>query len=117
MAAWDSQAVPVITSLVDDLRAIESHTADPAHPVTASLQADDARLQRELYAAQGLAAPPGQTVRTVWSGTLARLAIAGRTLHAAARTTDPAAVALAHQQFAVAGDDLLQLGQTVAPDG
>jgi hypothetical protein len=56
-------------------------------------------------------------MRTVWAGTLARLTAAGRTLHAAASTTDPAAVALAHQQFAEAGEDLLQLGQAITPGG
>jgi hypothetical protein len=114
--AWGSQAVPVITSLVDDLRAIETHTADPSHPVTAWLRSDDARLQPDLNAAQRLAAPPDQTVRTVWSNTLAQLTVAGRTLHAAASTIDPAAVALAQQQFAVAGNGLLQLGQAITPD-
>jgi hypothetical protein len=117
LAAWGRQAVPVITSLVDDLRATETHTADPSHPVTAWLRSDDSQLQRDLNAALRLAAPPDQTVRTVWSGTLARLTVAGRTLQAAASTIDPAAVALAHQQFAVAGNSLLQLGQAVTPDG
>jgi hypothetical protein len=109
--------VPVITSLIDDLRAIELHTADPSHPVIAWLRSDDSHLQPDLSAAQQLAAPPDQSVRTAWTGTLARLTVAGQTLHAAASTIDPAAVALAHQQFALAGDDLLQLGQAVAPGG
>lgn len=114
---WGGQAVPVITSLVDDLRAIELHTADPSHPVTASLRSDDAQLQSDLGAAQRLDAAPNQSVRTVWTSALARLSVAGRTLHAAASTIDPAAVALAHQQFAVAGNDLLQLGQAITPGG
>jgi hypothetical protein len=109
--------VPVVTSLVDDLRAIELHTADPSHPVVAWLRSDDSHLQPDLRAAQQLAAPPDQSVRTVWTDTLARLTVASQTLHAAVSTIDPAAVALAHQQFALAGDNLLQLGQTVTPGG
>jgi hypothetical protein len=115
LASWQGQAVRVITSLVDDLRAIELHTADPSHPLPASLWSDDSHLQPDLRAAQQLTAPPDRFVRTVWTGTLAQLTVAGRTLHAAASTIDPAAVALAHQQFALAGDDLLQLGATVTP--
>jgi hypothetical protein len=107
----------VITSLVDDLRAIELHTADPVHPVTASLRSDDSRLQPDLRAAQRLVAAPDQSVRMVWTAALARLTVAGRTLQAAASTIDPAALALAHQQFAVAGEDLLHLGQAITPGG
>jgi hypothetical protein len=114
---WDQQAVPVVISLVDDLRAIESHTADPTNAVPAWLGADDSRLRADVTAAQQLRAAPNPTVRGFWSLAVSRLAAADRTLHAAAGSLDPAAVALAHQQFATAGDDLLRLGQAVSPVG
>jgi hypothetical protein len=46
-----------------------------------------------------------------------RLLLADRTLHAAATNLDPAAVALAYQEFAAAGDGLLRMGETISSSG
>jgi hypothetical protein len=114
---WDQQAVPIVISLVDDLRAIETHTADPTNAAPALLGADDSRLRTDVAAAERLGAAPNATVRGYWSLVVSRLAGADRTLHVAASSLDPAAVAMAHQQFAATGDELLRLGQAVLPVG
>jgi hypothetical protein len=103
--------------LIDDLRAIATDTTDSATASPAALTRDETRLASDLAAAKRLPAPPGTIVPTVWNQTLATLADAGHTLRAAANSGDPAAVALAHQQFEPAGNGLLEVGQAVQAGG
>ena len=56
-------------------------------------------------------------MQTAWSAALGRLLLADRTLPAASVNLDPAAIALAHQQFAMAGDDLLGIGEGISAGG
>jgi hypothetical protein len=53
----------------------------------------------------------------LWGRVLAQFVTPQRTLAAAATTLSPATVALAHEQFAAAGDALVQLGQELRPAG
>ena len=112
---WNARALPIITSLVDDLRAIDSHTSQPTQAEPGWLGTDDARLRTDAAAAQRLQAPPNPGMRTAWTVTLDHLWRAERTLGAAVTSLDPATVALAHQQFAVAGAGLLRIGQAISP--
>jgi hypothetical protein len=104
-----------VISLVDDLRAIQNHTADPSQPDLTWLGSDDARLQADIGAAQRLQPAPDPTMRTAWTAVLAQAGVTYRTLRAAATNLDPATVALAHQQSTVAGDGLLRMGQVLSP--
>jgi hypothetical protein len=106
-----------VIALVDDLRTIESHTADATQVDPASLSSDDARLQADFGAAGRLQPSPDPALQSGWTAVLSRLWLAQRTLHAAASSLDPAAVALAHQQFTVAGDGLLSVGEQISADG
>jgi hypothetical protein len=101
--------------LVDDLRAIENHTADPTGADPASLSNDDSRLRTDLAAALALQPSPDSTVRPAWSAALSYLAQGDRTLRAASTNPDPAIVALAHQQFEIAGNSLVRIGQAITP--
>jgi hypothetical protein len=56
-------------------------------------------------------------MRPAWRTAVSRVQVADRTLDAAATSLDPAAVALAHQQFGAAGDELLRMGQALSPGG
>jgi hypothetical protein len=103
--------------LVDDLRAIGRHTADPTHAEPAWLSSDAARLQADLDAAQRLQSSPDPIIRPAWTQTLGHLSRSDRTLQVAAKSLDPATVALAHDQFAVAGDGLVRIGQAISPHG
>jgi len=117
---WNARALPLVTSLVDDLRAIDTHTSQPTQAQPVWLGTDDARLRADATAAQRLQPPPNPGMRTAWTTTLGRLWRAERTLGAAATSLDPATVALANQQFAVAGAGLLRIGQAIslpAPSG
>jgi hypothetical protein len=117
LAVWGRAGVPSITSLIDDLRAIATDTIDPATASPAALTRDETRLVNDLAAAKRLAAPPGTNLPTVWNQTLATLADASHTLRVAANSGDPAAVALAQQQFEPAGNGLLEVGQAVQSGG
>ena len=114
---WNAHAVPIVTSLADDLRAIMRDTADPTQAEPAWLGFDDARLRTDLDAAQRLQPSPDPIVRTAWTETLGRLLRSDRTLEAAASNLDPATVELTHQQFTVAGDGLVRIGQVISPGG
>jgi hypothetical protein len=116
LGGWGRAGVPSITSLIDDLRAAETDTAHPGAAPPALTQ-DQARLVSDLATAERLPAPPGGAVATVWHQTLAELAGAGRTLRAATTSNDPAAIVVAHQQFELAGNGLLAVGQAVAAAG
>jgi hypothetical protein len=85
----------MITSLIDDVRALQTDTP-------AARPRDDSHLRTDLDAARRLSAPPDSIAAAVWLRTLGQLAAA--TIH------DPAALA-------AAGDDLLQLGEMVQPAG
>jgi hypothetical protein len=112
---WNERALPIVASLVDDLRAIDSHTSQPTQAEPVWLGTDDARLRADVGAARQLQPPPEPSIRTAWTATLSRLWRAERTLGAAATSLDPATVALAHQQFGVVGDGLLRIGQAISP--
>lgn len=112
---WNAQALPIVASLVDDVRAVDSHTSQPTQAEPTWLGTDDARLRADVDAARRLQPPTDPSMRTDWSAALSRLSRAERTLGAAAANLDPATVALAHQQFAVAGDVLLRIGRSIAP--
>jgi hypothetical protein len=113
LAAWARQAVPEVITLVDDLRSVTARTADPTKEASASLVADEARLRADTEAARRLVPPPGNGLDALWAGVLDRLTVGDHTLRAAVSGQDPAALALALQQLAAAGDALLQLGQAV----
>ncbi len=117
IGSWNQQAVPIVIALVDDLRSVESDTADAMHADPASLSSDDARLQADLGVAQRLQPSPDADLRRNWTAALRTLSLAQRTLHAAAASLDPAAVALAHQQFTSAGDGLLRVGEGISAGG
>ena len=117
LVAWGRGAVPVITSLVDDLGSIESDTAHPANVAVVALRADFSTFETDLVTAQHLSEPPAAAIRTTWTATLSQLTAAARTLGAAVTTLDPAAVAVTHQRVATAGAGLLQIGRSLAAGG
>jgi hypothetical protein len=114
-AIWTQRALPIVVSLVDDVRAAEADTVDPAHAVPARLHIDDSRLRADVAAAQGLEPSPESSMKTIWASTVTRLSIADRALHAAATDEKPAAIALAHQLFDVTGESLLRIGRAMTP--
>jgi hypothetical protein len=113
--SWTQRALPIVISLVDDVRAAEADTADPTQADPARLQTDDSRLQADLASAERLEPSPAWTMRPVWTSTLGRLSLGDRALHAAAGNLDPAAVTLAHQLFSATGDSLLRMGRAMTP--
>jgi hypothetical protein len=117
LAGWGRAGVPSITSLIDDLRAIETDTAHPGAATPPALARDQARLLTDLATAERLPTPPGATVAAGWRQTLVELAGAGRTLRAAATSDDPATIVVAHQRFELAGNGLLAVGQAVQATG
>ena len=114
-AIWTQRALPIVVSLVDDVRAVEADTVDPTHPDPARLYTDDSRLRADVAAAQRLGPSPEWSMKTVWTSTVTRLSLADRALHAAAANRDPAAVTLTHQLFSVTGDSLLRIGRAMTP--
>jgi hypothetical protein len=111
LTSWWQGAVPVVTNLVGDLTAIERDTNSAVNANPASLGSDFNRLRQDLVDARALPAPPGRQATALWSMILAQFAAPQRTLAAAASTLSPATVALAHVQFAAAGNALVQLGE------
>ena len=112
MATWEQQGVPAITALIDDVTTAERNTADPTTTTAAGLSATTAKLGPDLATANRLATPPAAAAPApaLWRRAIADLVAA---VHhpAAAVTLSPAAVSLAHQQFAAAGNELLEVSQ------
>jgi hypothetical protein len=114
LGSWNQQAVPIVIALVDDLRSAETHTTDATQADPASLSLDDSHLQADAAMAQRLEPSPEPGLQSNWTAALSSLSLAQHTLHAAATSLDHATIAIAHQQFAVAGDNLLRVGQQIS---
>jgi hypothetical protein len=110
LGSWWLSAVPAVTNLVGDLGAIERDTSSALNADPAVLGSDSSRLEQDIAQARRLPAPPLSAV-ALWARILAQFAGPQRTLDAAASTLSPATVALAHEQFAVAGETVVQLGE------
>jgi hypothetical protein len=114
ITAWDRRAVPVITQLVGDLTAIERDTAPNQGFSLVRLRHDDTDLRRDVVTAQGLGSPPADSaLAALWTLTLQQLAGGQVVLDEAVARPTSAAIAHVHQQLALAGDGVLQLGQNV----
>jgi hypothetical protein len=114
LSAWWQNAVPVYTNLTGDLTAIEQDTSNTLSAAAAALASDAARLGQDLARAHQLPAPPDQAAAS-WNQVLAQFVTPQRTLAAAAATLSPATILLAHDQFAMAGNALVQLGDELRP--
>lgn len=119
LAAWGRGGIPAITNLIDDLQAIELGTtpATPEPAWRAALDRAASQLRVDLAGAQKLAAPPNRTVAAAWTQTLGLLARGEHLLDLALADPDPTTLAQAHQQFATAGGELLEVGQAIQLTG
>ncbi|MGH9115467.1 MAG: hypothetical protein ACRDWW_06500, partial [Acidimicrobiales bacterium] len=111
MAAWGDAAVPVVTNLVDDLRAV---AADMVAPVPGpTLRADTATLRRDLAGARRLPGPPDARAGRAWADSLAEVGAAVQDLTNGGPHPGSREAAAAQRELGEAADSLLEVGSLV----
>ncbi|MGH2930608.1 MAG: hypothetical protein ACRDL8_20560 [Solirubrobacteraceae bacterium] len=109
IAAWSDAAIPVITNLVDDVRAVATDVATSVP--SPALPGDTATLRHDLASARRLPRPPDARAGRAWADSLAEVGAAVEDLTDGGPHPASSDAAAALHKLHEAGGSLLELGQ------
>ncbi len=112
-ASWGRQAIPTITSLIEDLTPVQREVlaTGTARPNVSAV--DLVSLENGLAQAERLRPPPTPAIAAAWRAALSEIAGALHVLEPAGPFPSGAAVTAAAAALSSAGQHLLEVGQTI----
>jgi hypothetical protein len=113
-ASWGRQAMPAITSLIEDLAPVQREVLATGTTRPNVSAVDLVSLQNGLAQAERLRPPPTPAVAAAWRAALSEIGGALRVLAPAGPFPSEAAAAAAASALSAAGQHLLEVGQTIS---
>lgn len=112
-ASWGRQAMPAITSLIEDLTPVQREVlaTGTARPNVSAV--DLVSLENGLAQAERLRPPPTPAVAAAWRASLSEISSALQVLKPAGPFPSGATVTAAASALSSAGQHLLEVGQTI----
>jgi hypothetical protein len=111
--SWGRQAMPTITSLIEDLTPVQREVLGTGTLRPNVSAVDLVSMENGLAQAEKLRPPPTPAVATAWRAALSEISSALRLLKPAGPFPSPAAATAAASALSSAGKQLLDVGRTI----